>query len=65
MDYSGHVIKRFPEFEREYPRLPKRFVDAVERTYSTCFWMTDGAFWDAIGDAEDVFFGKEPEADIF
>ena len=25
MDYSGYVIEHFPEFEREHPRLSRRF----------------------------------------
>lgn len=33
MDYSGYVIDYFPEFEREHPRLSKRFVDTIERIY--------------------------------
>ena len=37
LDYSGYVIDYFPEFEREHPRLARRFVDAIERTYSACF----------------------------
>ena len=32
LDYSGYVIDYFPEFEREHPRLARRFVDAIERT---------------------------------
>lgn len=33
--------------------------------YSACFWMTDEAFRDAIGDTVDVFLGEAPAADIF
>lgn len=65
LDYSGYVIDYFPEFEREHPRLSRRFVDTIEHTYSTCSWMTDEAFRDAIGDAVDTFLGKAPAADIF
>lgn len=65
LDYSGYVIDYFPEFEREHPRLSRRFVDTIERTYSTCSWMADEAFRDAIGDAVDVFLGEAPAADIF
>ena len=65
MDYSGYVIERFPEFEREHPRLSRRFADTIERTYSTCSWMMDEAFRDAIGDALDEFLGEAPVADIF
>ena len=53
MDYSGYVIEHFPEFEREHLRLSRRFADTVDRTYSTCSWMTDDAFRDAVGDAVD------------
>lgn len=65
LDYSGYVIDYFPEFEREHPRLARRFVDTIERTYSACSWMTDEAFRDAIGDAVDVFLGEAPAVDIF
>ena len=64
MDYSGYVIEHFPEFEREHPRLSRRFEDTIERTYSACSWMMDEAFRDAIGDAVDAFLGNTPEADI-
>ena len=65
MDYSGYVIDYFPEFEREHPRLSRRFVDTIERTYSACSWMTDEAFQYAIGNAVDEFLGEAPAADIF
>ena len=65
MDYSGYVIEHFPEFEREHPRLSRRFVDTIDRTYSTCSWMTDDAFQYAIGDAVDTFLGEAPAADIY
>ncbi len=58
MDYSGYVIDYFHEFEQEHPHLARRFVDTLERTYSTCSWMTDEAFRDAIGDTVDTFLGK-------
>ena len=64
MDYSGYVIEHFPEFEREHPRLSRRLADTIERTYSTCSWMTDEAFRDAIEDAVDEFLGNESMADI-
>ena len=65
MDYSGYVIEHFPEFEREHPRLSRRFADTIERTYSSCSWMTDDAFREAIGDAVDTFLGEVPVADIY
>ena len=65
MDYSGYVIEPFPEFEREHPRLSRRFVDTIERTYSTCSWMTDDAFQYAIGNAVDEFLGNASVADIY
>ena len=65
MDYSGYVIEHFPEFEREHPRLSRRFVDTIERTYSTCSWMTDDAFQYAIGNAMDEFLGNASAADIY
>ena len=65
MDYSGYVIKHFPEFEKEHPRLSRRFADTIDRTYSTCSWMTDDAFQYAISDTLDLFLGAAPEADIY
>jgi len=65
MDYSSYVIEHFLEFEREHPRLSRRFADTIERIYSTCSWMTDEAFRDAIGDAVDAFLGEAPAADIY
>lgn len=65
MDYSGYVIEHFLEFEREHPRLSRRFVDTIERTYSTCSWMTDEAFQYAIGNAVDEFLGNASVADIY
>lgn len=65
MDYSGYVIEHFLEFEREHPHLSRRFADTIERIYSTCFWMTNEAFRDAIGDAVDAFLGEAPAADIY
>ena len=65
MDYSGYVIEHFPEFEKEHPRLSRRFADTIDRTYSTCSWMTDDAFQYAIGDAVDTFLGEAPAADIY
>ena len=65
MDYCGYVIEHFPEFEQEHPRLSQKFANTVDRTYSTCSWMTDDAFRDAIGDAVDAFLGEAPVTDIF
>ena len=65
MDYSGYVIEHFPEFEKEHPRLSRRFADTIDRTYSTCSWMTHDAFQYAISDALDLFLGTAPEADIY
>ena len=64
MDYFDYVIEHFPEFEREHPRLSRRFADTIDRTCSTCSWMTDDAFQDVIGDAVDTFLGEAPAADI-
>ena len=61
MDYSGYIIEHFPEFEREHPRLSRRFADTIERTYSTCSWMKDEAFRDAIGDAVDTGPARHPQ----
>ncbi|MBP3684804.1 MAG: hypothetical protein J6J12_07565, partial [Oscillospiraceae bacterium] len=47
----GYVIEHFPEFQREHPRLSKKFADTVERTYSACSWMPDERFQDAISAA--------------
>ena len=65
LDYSGYVIEHFPEFEREHPRLSRRFADTIDCTYSTCSWMKDDAFQYAIGDAVDTFLGEAPAADIY
>lgn len=65
LDYSGYVVEHFPEFEREHPRLSRRFADTIDRTYSTCSWMTDEAFQYAMGDAVDTFLGEAPVADIY
>ena len=65
MDYSGYVIEHFPEFEREHPRLSQRFVNTIERTYSTCSWMTDEAFQSSICNAVDALLGNAPVADIY
>lgn len=64
MDYSGYVIEHFPAFEREHPRLSRRFADTIELTYSTCSWMSDESFQDAIGDAVDDFLGVTAKADF-
>ena len=65
LDYSGYVIEHFPEFEREHPRLSRKFADTIDRIYSTCSWMTDDAFQYAIGNAVDEFLGNVPVADIY
>ena len=65
MDYSGYVIEHFPEFEREHPRLSRMFADTIDRTHSTCSWMTEDAFQYAISDAVDTFLGEAPAADIY
>ena len=65
MDYSGYVIEHFPEFEQEHPRLSQKFANTVDRTYSTCSWMTDEAFQYAIADALDLFLGTAPEPTIY
>ena len=61
LDYSGYVIEHFPEFEREHPRLSRRFADTIDLTYSNCSWMDDDAFRDAIGEAVDEFLGVAPQ----
>ena len=65
LDYSGYVIELFPEFQWEHPRLSRKFADTIEHTYSTCSWMTDDRFQDAISDAVDEFLGTAPKADIY
>ena len=52
LDYSGYVIEHFPSFEREHPRLSRRFVDTIDLTYDTCSWMED----DAMDGDEPVLF---------
>ena len=64
LDYSGYVIEHFPAFEREHPRLSRRFADTIDRTYSNCSWMTDAAFRNAMGDAVEAFLGDAPATDI-
>ena len=64
LDYSGYVIEHFPPFEREHPRLSRRFVDTIDLAYDTCAWMEDDAFRNAIGEAVDVFLGKAPPTDF-
>lgn len=65
LDYSGYVIDYFQGFEKEHPRLAKKFVATIEATYSSCSWMPDEQFRDAIADAVDEFLGKSPVADIY
>ena len=33
-DYAGYVIECFPKFEKEHPRLARRFADTVDRAYA-------------------------------
>ena len=65
LDYSGYVIEHFPEFQREHPRLSRKFADTIERIYSTCSWMPDDRFQDAISNAVDEFLGTAPKVDIY
>lgn len=65
LDYSGYVVDFFPKFEREHPRLAKRFADTIDRTYDDCSWMPDDRFQDAISAAVDEFMGKTSEADFY
>lgn len=37
---------------REHPLLTKKFADTIDRTYSTCSWMPDDRFLDAISYAQ-------------
>ena len=65
LDYSGYVIDYFPEFEKEHPRLSRKFVDTIERTYTSCSWLPDDRFREAIADAVDEFLGRSPKTDIY
>ena len=65
MDYSGYVIEHFHEFEREHPRLARRFVSTIDFTYDHSSWMDDERFRDAMGDAADEFLGIAPTPDIY
>lgn len=65
LDYSGYVIEHFPAFQKEHPRLAKRFADTIDFTYSNCSWMDDERFLDAMGDAVDAFLGNGSQADIY
>ena len=65
LDYSGYVIEYFPGFEKEHPRLSRRFADNVDAVYEACAWMPDDRFRDAIADALDEFMGKQDNVDIF
>lgn len=65
LDYSGYVIEHFGAFQRENPRLAKRFANTVDVAYSNFSWMKDEPFRDAIADALDNFFGVAPIADIY
>lgn len=33
MDYSGYVIEHFPEMEKEYYILARKFADTVDNAY--------------------------------
>ena len=57
LDYAGYVIECFPKFEKEHPRLARRFADTVDRTYDDCAGMPDDELRDALADALDVFMG--------
>lgn len=57
LDYAGYVIECFPKFEKEHPRLARRFADTVDRTYDDCVGMPDDELRDALADALDVFMG--------
>ena len=65
LDYSGYVIEHFPEFLREHPQLARKFADTIECTYSTCSWIPDDRFQDAISNAVDEFLGTAPKVDIY
>lgn len=65
MNYSGYCIEHFPYFEREHPRLSRRFADTIDQAYDMCGGMQDDAFIDAIGDAVDEFLGTAPICDIY
>ena len=65
LDYSGYVNEYFPDFEKEHPRLSRRFADTVDVTYDACAWMPDDRFRDAIADALDEFMRKNEDADLF
>lgn len=65
LDYSHYIIEYFPAFEEEHPRLSRRFVNTIERTYSCCSWMSDDRFREAISDALDEFLGNQPQADLY
>ena len=64
MDYSGYVIEHFPAFEREHPRLARKFADTIDLKYDHFSWLPDDAFRDAIGEAVDEFLGIASKADI-
>lgn len=65
LDYSGYIISHFPGFEDETPRLAAKFARTVDRTYSTCTWMTDDEFAAAISDALDEFLGTSKMPDFY
>lgn len=64
MDYSGYCIDLFPKFEKEHPRLSKKFAATIDAAYDCCSWMDDERFREAIGDAVDEFLGNTEEIDI-
>ena len=58
-------VSEIYKFQREHPRLSRKFTDTIERTYSACSWMPDERFQDAISDAVDEFLGAAPKVDIY
>ena len=63
LDYAGYVIECFPKFEKEHPRLARRFADTVDRAYDIYAESPDEELRDALADALDVFMGID-DADI-
>jgi len=64
LDYSGYVVDYFPAFEREHPRLARRFADTIEWSYANCSWMSNDQFRDEMADALARFAGKVKEIDL-
>ena len=65
MDYSGYVIKHFPGFRKEHPRLANRFADTIDYAYDLGEHKSDGDLRDAMDEALDDFFGNRQACDIF